>query len=125
MDIPINCVCIKVQPICELNHITALGRYYLPLTMYKGFENDSGELEKAETAEPITLSIKAPPSQHAFPNGGLAAWLNVIGRYAKLILDFFSITNYKIFYSMLICFCSLGFLQSFGVFQDFYTVCLI
>ncbi|KAF8520751.1 MFS general substrate transporter [Hysterangium stoloniferum] len=49
-----------------------------------------------------SLNTEAPTPPVAFPEGGMAAWLTVIGGAAVL-------------------FCTLGAVQSFGVFQDYYT----
>ena len=48
-------------------------------------------------------TVPVPP---AFPEGGLKAWLTVLG-------------------GSMVLFCTFGAVQSFGVYQDYYTVCHI
>lgn len=64
-----------------------------------------GNLPRSETSSPRTVASTPAPTplpEITFPNGGWVAWLNVLG-------------------SILVCFTTLGAIQAFGVFQDFYT----
>ncbi|KAH7922546.1 MFS general substrate transporter [Leucogyrophana mollusca] len=59
-------------------------------------KSSSGEVELAVPAVP------APQGPPQFPEGGLQAWLTVLG-------------------GSMVLFCTFGVVQSFGVYQDFYT----
>lgn len=56
-----------------------------------------------------------------YPEGGLRAWLTVLGGYVLIGDSFNGELNDKSFISAMVCMCSFGVVQSFGVFQDYYT----
>ncbi|RPD65718.1 MFS general substrate transporter [Lentinus tigrinus ALCF2SS1-7] len=68
------------------------------------------ELEPTSSAQALgpdekeveSQDIPIPPAAPTFPEGGLAAWLTVIG-------------------GSMVLFCTFGAIQSFGVYQDYYT----
>ena len=73
--------------------------------------NSSYEVEKLEgvkvdtngsSVDPSFLDVKSP-APTTYPEGGLAGWLTVFG-------------------GSMILFCTFGAVQSFGVYQDYYTV---
>ena len=62
--------------------------------------------DSLSSVTPDKESAPPAPAPPAFPEGGLKAWLTVLG-------------------GSMVLFCTFGAVQSFGVYQDYYTVCLI
>lgn len=58
--------------------------------------------EDIESTRPIPGPGQTEPTTPQFPEGGLQAWLTVVG-------------------GMMVTFCTFGVVQSFGVYQDYYT----
>ncbi|KAJ6544706.1 MFS general substrate transporter [Mycena sp. CBHHK59/15] len=66
-------------------------------------KNDpKASLEEPAATDGVPMSESAPPVELAFPEGGLQAWLTVAGGW-------------------MVVFCTFGAIQSFGVYQDYYT----
>jgi hypothetical protein len=84
-------------------------------------EHSIQPLESSIQPSEPSVQPSSKPAQEP-PEGGLDGWLTVTGGYAQgptvALLDTFSI----VFARFLIVFCSGGLVQSYGVFQDYYSV---
>lgn len=90
-------------------------------------ETDVESSQKAETPTPGSLSIieaAQPPSPAiTVPDGGLQAWLSVLGGYVGDILCLGcpeSDTYWRT--SFFVCVATFGYSNSFGVYQDYYVL---
>ena len=69
----------------------------------------------------IPLVEQPQPVSPPFPEGGLQAWSTVFGAYVSITITQ-STWPELVTYRFMIVFCTLGVTQSFGVYQDYYTV---
>jgi len=73
--------------------------------------------EKADREVDFTVK-----SLQDFPEGGLRAWLTVIGGYASHSLRSWASFLIQYTFRTMVAFCTFRVVQSFGVYQDYYGV---
>lgn len=71
----------------------------------------------ADTAQPLHVG---DPS--TTPEGGIRAWLTVMGGFVLFSTSLVSNCDFLLEFSAMVSFCTFGIVQSFGVYQDYYTV---
>lgn len=90
-------------------------------------ESQSVPHQTVENAEKVTSEVVQVIAEFEYPEGGKHGWMTVLGGYVEASHCFEWITKLAlhlpdILCSALVLFCTAGLSQSFGVFQDYYTV---